>query len=293
MLKPAFSTVACPEWTLDRVAMAAGRMGYLGVELRTFDVSSRRFACDPALTDPAKVRRLFADHGVQVCSIATDASFDAMVIPPVVGHLFTDEEVEVRKAERAIDLAASIEAPYVRVFGFRQSAIDSRKTCVGRIAGRLAKVIDHARNSGVTVLIENGGSFATSSEVLEIVEAINSPLLRVCYSASAASIAGENLVDGFARLDGKAPVIRLRDLRDGKPVALGTGTIPSQPLVAAAAKAASGSTDAWSIFEWDRAWLPEIGEPEFALEHAVRTMFQWIGQAAPTANRPAITASVY
>ncbi len=39
-MKPAFSTVACPEWTLEDVAEFAGRSGYQGVELRTFGHSS-------------------------------------------------------------------------------------------------------------------------------------------------------------------------------------------------------------------------------------------------------------
>ena len=48
MLKVAFSTVACPHWTLERAARAAAEYGYDGVELRTFDDGSGRMACDPA-----------------------------------------------------------------------------------------------------------------------------------------------------------------------------------------------------------------------------------------------------
>jgi sugar phosphate isomerase/epimerase len=329
MLKPAFSTVACPEWTIDRVAMAAGRMGYLGVEFRTFDVSSRRFACDPALTDPAKVRRMLADHGVQACCVSTDASFDNMVIPPVVGHIWTDDEVQVRKARRAIDIAAEIEAPFVRVFGFRQSAIDSRVNCVGRIAQRLGKVVDHAVKSGVRVLLENGGTFATSTDALEILAQFetrsDNQLLRVGYNACAAAIAGEDPLEGFLKLQaagggggggnggvggggggggggGKAPLIKIKDVRDGRPVALGTGAWggPLQALVAEAARASSSSSggsagwgDIWCVFEWDRAWLPDIGEPEFALDHAARTIYQWMNQATPTQTRQPIAAGAY
>jgi sugar phosphate isomerase/epimerase len=298
MLKPAFSTVACPEWTLDRVANAAGRMGYLGVELRTFDASSRFFANDPALTDPAKVRRLFADAGVSVCSVATDASFDKIVFPPVIGHLLTDEEVQVRKAKRAIDLAAAIDAHFIRVFAFYQSPMDPHKACVARIVERLGKVVDHANKTGVVVVLENGGSFRTAADALEIVAAINSPLLQVCYNAAAASLAGENPAEGAAKLAAQQELgmLRVKDLRDGSPVPLGTGTIPVQPLIAQLARDAAtnpGEPDVWCVYEWDRAWLPEIGEPEFALEHAARTIYQWTARAAPAVARQPIPASVY
>ncbi|MFT3685799.1 MAG: hypothetical protein QM783_12895 [Phycisphaerales bacterium] len=48
------------------------------------------------------------------------------------------------------------------------------------------------------------------------------------------------------------------------------------------------------IFEWDRAWLPDIGDPDFALDHASRTLWQWMGANAPAngAKSP-IVASAY
>ncbi|MCU0688843.1 MAG: hypothetical protein MUE97_03770, partial [Phycisphaerales bacterium] len=95
-----------------------------------------------------------------------------------------------------------------------------------------------------------------------------------------------------------APLIKIKDLRDGRPVALGTGGIALQPLVAEAARASAnvvsgGWGDIWCVFEWDRAWLPDIGEPEFALDHAARTIYQWMNQATPAQTRQPITASVY
>jgi sugar phosphate isomerase/epimerase len=295
MLKPAFSTVACPEWTLDRVALAAGRLGFLGVELRTFDVSSRRFACDPALTDPAKVRRLMGDAGVEVCSIATDCSFDALVLPPVIGHVITDTEVQVRRAERAIDLAAALGAPHVRVYGFRVPAVDSRTGCITRIAERLRKVADHAEKTGVKVALQNGGSFSTVPETLEVLEAVNHPLMRVSYCVASAFVAGETPASGLARIasagQDRLALLRVKDLRDGLPVPLGTGGVPVRAAMSAAASAFA-RTDTWCVFEWDRAWLPDIGEPEFALEHAARTMYQWAGLSGGGSTANADSARV-
>ena len=56
-MKLAFSTVATAEWTLEEVAAFAEEVGYDGVELRTFGSGSSRFACDPALTSPEKIRK--------------------------------------------------------------------------------------------------------------------------------------------------------------------------------------------------------------------------------------------
>lgn len=295
MLTPAFSTVACHEWTLDRVALAAQRLGFTAVELRTFGVDSRSFACDPALTDSAKIRRLFAEAGVSICSLATDLRFDTPVNPPVVGHLIADQEVSVRAARRAVDIAASIECPLVRVFGFRlpqkEEAGKGRAGGVARVIDRLGKVVDHAAKTGVKIAFENGGSFGTSVQVKEVIDTIRSPLFVASYNVAAAQNAGENPADGVARLGKDLALLRLKDMKNGLPVVLGTGEIAVRDAVIAAGKSVPGAP---VVFEWDRAWVTEIGEPEFALDHAARTLWQWTGTGGPatTAKAP-IPAAAY
>jgi sugar phosphate isomerase/epimerase len=298
MLTPAFSTVACREWTLDRVALAAQRLGFGAVELRTFGVDSRAFACDPAMTDAAKVRRLFADAGVSVCSLATGVAFDEVVKPQLVGYVFGDQEVGVRAGRRAVDLAAAIECPIVRVFGFRLQPRENegkrRASGVARVVSRLAKVVDHASKTGVKIAFENGGSFATSAQVLEVIDEIRSPLLVASYNVAAAQAAGERPAEGVARLAaaGSLGMLRVKDVNHGRPVVLGTGEIAVRDAVTAAAKVAADGTPV--VFEWDRAWLPDIGEPDFALDHASRTLWQWMGASAPTgAAKSPIVASTY
>ena len=90
MIRTAFSTTACPDWTLDRVARAAADWGYAGVELRSLGGGGTELACEPALTDPEKTRAMFAGAGVSIASIATGVRFDEAVFPPVVGHILLD-----------------------------------------------------------------------------------------------------------------------------------------------------------------------------------------------------------
>src|SRR5579862_7295833 len=115
MFKTAFSTVACPEWTLSRAMQGAAEYGFDGVELRTFGSGSRELACDPALTDPEKVRRLAADAGVQIACLGTGVAFDEPIRPPVLGRVLGDPEKSIRRAKSAIELATQVECPLVRV----------------------------------------------------------------------------------------------------------------------------------------------------------------------------------
>lgn len=276
MLKPAFSTVACPDWLLREVAERALKLGFEAVELRTFGDDSRRFACDPAMTGEAKVRSMFLERGVEISSLATGVRFDEPVWPPVVGYFSDHVERAVREGKRAVDLAVGLECPLVRVFGFEFPAREKRAAAISRIARRLGKVVDHADKSGVRVVVENGGSFATADELLELIAAVNHPLLGASYCNATAMSVGEDPADGVKKLGDKLWLARIKDVKDGAPCLLGHGTMRCEAYVRALIGQQFGGP---VVFEWDRAWSPEVlaAGAEDALGLASRTMFGWMG----------------
>lgn len=85
-MKFAFSTVACPEWTLARVASFAQDAGYQGVELPAFGSGSTQFTCDPALTDAEKIR-LFALTSKRCPSHRSFRPVRRSISPPLIGHI--------------------------------------------------------------------------------------------------------------------------------------------------------------------------------------------------------------
>jgi sugar phosphate isomerase/epimerase len=294
MIKVAMSTVACPEWTLETIAQAAHGWGYHAVELRTFGDASRSFACDPSMTSPEKIRRWFGDRGLSVASLATGYGFGEAITPPVIGNVITDSEVSVRAAKRAIDLAISLECPLVRVFGFELPSREKRSLGVARVADRLGRVIDHAHRTGVSVMIENAGSFASAEGVMEVVREVNSPLLGVCLNIANAFVAGESGEAAIERVGASLMALRVKDLApagsDGvmKPVALGTGVVPFASSVAkVAARSAGGGVSGGAmpvIFEYDRAWLPGLASPEGVLPAACEAIVRASGGAAAAAG---------
>ncbi len=282
MLKPAFSTVACPEWTLTQVAERALALGFEAVELRTFGDASRRFACDPALTSEPKTRAMFRQRGVETMVLATGVRFDEPIWPPVLGVFGSAAERSVREGKRAIDLAVGIECPLVRVFAFEYPARESRKGALRRITDRLRMVVDHADKSGVRVAIENGGSFATAAELMEIIGGIGHPLLGASYSQATGVQHGEDPAEAVELLGEKLWVARIKDAKDGMPVALGEGELACQDFVR---NLMSAGFDGPLVYEWDRAWVPGLAGAEEALAQASRTMWGWLGgMSAPAVD---------
>lgn len=274
MLSTAFSTVACPAWTLERVAAAAAQYGYDGVELRTFGYGSTAIACDPALTSSAKTRSLFAGAGVGIACLATGARFDEPIRPPVMGRVFGDTEAAVRQAKAAIDLAAQVECPLVRVFGFEHPSAEKRAPAVARITERLRLVADAAHNTGVRVVLENGGSFPRAEQVLELIDRVGSPLLGAAYSAPVAFEAGEDPARGARILGQRLWSAKVKDYARNVPCTLGLGDVPCAPFVA---ELVAMNFDGWLVYEWDRLWLPALALAEDVLPDALRRLYEWTG----------------
>lgn len=284
-MKPSFSTVACLDWPLDRVCELAESAGYLGVELRTFGSGSTVCACDPALTDPAKFRAMLDRSGAEPVSVATSIHFDSPRPTGPIHQALGDLEQSVRQAKFAIDLAAELHCPFVRVFGFEIGGHESRNTALERIMDRLNKSLDHARNIGVRLAIENGGSFGTATALAELIDLAGNPLLGAAYSVPVAAAEGENPINGLNVLGDRLLMVKLKDYRAGRPCRLGQGEMITRPVVEHLARA---NFTGPVVFEHDRGWFPDLGDPTEVLREASKTMYEWIGAATP-ARRPGRT----
>ncbi|MBS0187236.1 MAG: sugar phosphate isomerase/epimerase [Planctomycetes bacterium] len=275
-MKLAFSTVACPDWTLEQVARFAEEAGYQGVELRTFGSGSTQFACDPALTQPEKVRRLFAPTGCDIASIATSVRFDDPVSPPLIGHIFGGTPKGVQETGWAVDLAARLEAPIVRIFAYQIPSSESRSSGIARIVERLELAVATARNTGVRLALENGGSFQTAASLSELLDRVNNPLLGAAYSPAIAELAGEHPSGGVNVLGDRLFSVKLKDYADGEPRELGAG---NGRVGATVRLLADRGFTGWAVYEYDAAWVRTQTDVSAVLTRSAQNFYGWVGKA--------------
>lgn len=285
-MKPIFSTVACPDWTLSRIAAAAEAAGYLGVELRTFGSGSTRFAGDPALTAPEKTRQTFAQRGIEIACLATGVRFDAR--QSLIAHALSTPEPSVGEVKWAVDLAARLETPLVRVFGFEFDPSERRSSALARICDRLTLAVATARNTGVRLVVENGGSFATAATLAELLDRVDHPLLGFAYSPAVGAQAGETLANALNVLGERILAVKLRDYKAGVPCVLGDGDLNP---AAAVHTLAEDEFKGYVVVEHEAAWLNaasprSAAETERMLTISARRVFEWMG----TPTRPATGA---
>jgi glucosamine-6-phosphate deaminase len=277
MIRLAFSTLGCPDWSLARAVDTAGRAGYDGLELRFVEGEDALWE-RPELRGGGlrETRERLADAGLAVPCVDSRSFFH-----------HADEGARRRAAEealRTVELAAALGAPGVRVFGDRVPPGADLASTRGWIAESLAAVRDGARGTGVGIWLESHGDFATAGAVRSVLELAGGEGLGVLWDpANAFCEFGEHPEEGGRDLGGWIRHVHVKDARrpaetagpgsaftPWTPALPGEGDVPAAPTLA---WLRATGYDGWVSFEWEKRWHPAIAEPEVALPHFAR----WAG----------------
>ncbi len=267
----AFSTLGCPRWDWATILKRAAQYGYAAIELRgiqgTMDLTKRPEFSSSRLESSA---RELESAGLRLAGLGASARLhDA---EPAVRTTQLDE------ARRFIDLAHRLQAPFVRVFGDRIVAGQPRQATVDRVAAGLRALGEHAKGSGVTVLLESHGDFCDSATLLEILTASQMDTVGLLWDSHHTVVAANESPDRTLEHLGRS--IRHVHLKDSKPegngvryVLTGTGTVPVRDIVRLLVER---KYRGYFSFEWEKAWHPEIEEPEEAFPHFARVLGQYL-----------------
>ncbi len=100
MTRLAFSTLACPGWSLEEAIDAAVKLGYVGLELRLLD--GALLSADLDATDRRRVAKVMIEAGVAVAAVDTSIRLS--------------EPMNFAELQQYLQMADSWAAPVVRVF---------------------------------------------------------------------------------------------------------------------------------------------------------------------------------
>ncbi len=278
-MRIAYSTIACPLWTLEQVASKAAEFGYLGVELRSFDDLSVKISSEPFRFEPAIIESVFDDAGVNAVSLATSIRYDRVIDPPVVGRMCQDEEEGVRDTKVYVDFADRAGIEFVRVFGNHLPAAEPKTWSMRRVSDRLKLAAQTARNTKVRLLIENAGSFAIAESLLELINIVDSPWLEVSFNALASHQAGQCPIEAMRILADRLEVVKVCDLdHDGNPVKLGEGIMPIREMIEALD---TMNYTGWIVYEYPKLWQTSDDGLDSAdmLKYAADTLYGWMAKS--------------
>lgn len=295
-MKPltAFSTLSCPDWTFQELIENGTRFGFDGVEIRLLQRETDLLAHPDFQTAQLDARRSeLDDAGFRVCGLSSSVNFHS---------LDTDErDSQVETGRRYLDLAKTLGADWVRVFGdvlhptengsvpVEDVTPERRRTTIAQVADGLQRLGEYAETLDLSVIIETHGDFADTTVMHETLKQVDSPAVGVLWDTHHPwRFFGESLPHAFERL---RPWIRHTHWKDS--ISRPNAAVSEQ--MESAAGAAHGlmsghrhsdyvlfrggefpalecmwllqnsAYDGWFCYEWEKMWHPEIEDPEIAL----------------------------
>jgi sugar phosphate isomerase/epimerase len=255
-MKLAFSTLGCPKWGIEQILGCARENGYRGVELRFYEGSLDLLKAVAEFPGGARgFAQRFAQAGVELCCL------DSSVV-------LTKPETDITHGEQMLDLAAALGAPYLRVFGGEVPEGEAFETCQARAADKLARLGRYGAGRGVRVLLETHDAFSTGEAVAALLAVTGEENVGVIWDVHHPFAKGEPLARTVELIGARTYHVHVKDdAGNGKLTLLGEGQMPLREQLAALRDL--GFTG-YVSFEWEKAWVAELQEPEVALPHAAR-----------------------
>ena len=267
----AFSTLGCPKWPWARVLEQASQLGYSGIELRGIQMQMD-LPKHPQFTGSGLAQSLKDLDALDLKITDLGASARMHESDPTVRAAQLDE------GRRFVDLAHKLRTPYVRVFGDKIPPGEPRLTVMTRVIEGLKTLGEHARGSGVGIILEAHGDFTDSPTLLALLDGAGMDNVALLWDAHHTFVSGKEAPDKtFSALK---RYVRHTHLKDSKPegtgvryVLTGSGTVPVQETVNILRR---GGYKGYYCFEWEKGWHPEIEEPEVAFPHFADTMRRYL-----------------
>jgi sugar phosphate isomerase/epimerase len=271
--KLSFSTLGCPDWTLDRIITFASAHKYDGIEfrgiLRELDLTRT-----PAFANARAIRetvKKIKDKGLSIASLDTSAELHHKEK--------TGRAKAIDEAKRVIELAHDAGAPHIRVFPNRLPKEVPKEETIQLISAGLSGLGGFAKGTGVRVLMETHGDLVHVSDIEAVMStADHQENIGLVWDVSNMwNDTRETPALVYSKISKWIRHIHLKDLRmvDGKAAytLFGEGTVPVFEAIGLLIK---NNFSGFYSFEWEKLWHPEILEPEIAIAQFSEKMHQYL-----------------
>jgi sugar phosphate isomerase/epimerase len=167
----------------------------------------------------ARLAGILRERGMRVSAIASPIGKVDVSLP--VEH-------EVARLERAVTAARMLGAPFIRIFSFYREATQTPEDIREDVLERMSALARVAEREQLVLVHENEKDIYgdTPERVLDIIESVGSPSLRVAWdNANFVQVGVRPFTDGYALLREHLVYLQVKDARaaDGVVVPAGEG----------------------------------------------------------------------
>ncbi len=267
MMKIAFSTIGCPEWSWVEISAMAKDLGFDGIEIRGLGQEIHAPKARP-FTDaelPNTLERLQSLDLRLTCFSSGCCLKDASRRTEILGEGYA-----------YIDLAARSGVSFVRILGDIapevQGPVDDAV-----VANALSSLADYAAWRQVTLLIETNGVYAQSSRLRALLETVNHPAVGVLWDIHHPyRFFNEAPAETWARIGSYVRYVHIKDsvMIDGKVRyrMLGHGDLP---VFAALDLLDASGYDGYVSLEWVKRWSRDLEDAAIVFPDFANTMKEY------------------
>ena len=263
----AYSTLGCPDWTLEKAAAEAARHGYRALEVRL--LNGEVIPADLSPSQRAEIKATMAHHGIGIIALGLSTRF-----------AFADADGRQSNLDllhRYLELANDLEVPMVRTFGSPGTLDISMDDAINYVAEALNAASPAAERLGVTVVLETHDAFCKGVDVAKTLEQVSSDRIGAVWDVHHPFRMGEDIETTWRVLGPRIKHVHIKDARrrpDGswQLVLLGQGEVPCRQVVELLNRE---GYQGYITAEWEKKWHPEIEEPEVALPQHAQVLREW------------------
>ena len=271
-MKLSFSTLGCPDWTIDEICERGGRYGFDGVEIRgilgEFDLPR----CE-ALGEGSRTATLgkFSAAGLRIAGLGTSVRL----------CMETEEEREknIADGEAAVDLAADLETDRIRIFGGNIPGGVSFDTASQWVVDGLKRLGDYGGKRGVLVALETHDSFIGTAVLRDIMGRADNVWVGVLWDVHHPyRMKGESMRESWENIGPFVIHTHFKDSEktgkdDYRLTLTGEGDVP---IADALLLLKSGGYGGYLSLEWEKAWHPELPDATEAFPQYVERMKDYL-----------------
>ena len=289
-MKIGFSSLVCPSWDLPTIVSQASELGYDGVELRGVRGELQLTRIPALRANPGSTRQMFAGANVELASLVSSCTFDSRQRVELARNRETLQEY--------IEMAAELRCPRVRIFLGDVQKGEARQSTLARIAEEPTTIAPSAAEHGVTVLIENSGDFAGSTDAWYICDYVAHPAIRVAWNPCTAMMLCERPTNSIPRLASRIGMFLVSDGRFDESGYMSGFEVPGEGNVelSRAIDLLKGVFySGYLMFSWPKLWEPSLASPSDVLPRVQQFLRQRIDekQAPLSAYKGDKNAPVY
>jgi sugar phosphate isomerase/epimerase len=263
MPKTSFSTLGCPDWTLDQIVSFAVQHQFSALEIRgiqrQIDLSkSPHFNSESAIKE---TKKKVNGAGLKFAVLGSSAALHHPEGP--------EKEKSMDEAKRFIGIAQGLGCPYVRVFPneLPKEGPEREKT-MDIVSKTFSQVADMAKGTGVKILMETHGELVHAADIERVMNNVeNQEGTGLVWDISNMwSVTKEGPTEVYSRLKKWIRHTHLKDLKivgdKDEYTMFGEGEVP---IFEAIDLLVRNNFQGYYSFEWEKLWHPEIAEPEIAI----------------------------